>query len=221
MKLSILLVVLMLFFSFPSFFYGDAEAQDESADDGGAGAYQLLIILAILGILTYFLVLLRSSTTITGKLTLILLIFWTFFWILVAGVPVVNGDLEGSIGGIIVYIIVGIPSTLFGWFLWLGWSPEEKSPNYTMTRRNMSKIGSTGITPLGKILRRGRPPIMGKFKRPFKRTVGKQQLMQKSKMEPILLRRCGNMSCRMEKFLVTEADGHQHCTECKWSNKID
>ena len=81
-----------------------------------------------------------------------------------------------------------------------------------------------GVMPMGKggrgkILRRGRLPIMGKFKLPIKRTVGKQQLKQKSEMEPIHLLRCGNIACRMEKFLVTEADGQQYCTKCGWKKR--
>ena len=60
----------------------------------------------------------------------------------------------------------------------------------------------------GKILRRGKALIMGK-----------QPLKQKSEMEPIHLLRCGNIACRMEKFLVTEADGQQYCTKCGWKKR--
>ena len=214
MRLSILLVVLMLFFSFPSFFYGEAEAQDGSLDNKETS---LLIILASLGILIYFFTFWQYHVSITGKLTLILLLFWTFFWIFVAGVPVVNGDLEGSIMGIIIYIVVGIPSTLFFWFLWLHWYPGEK--RITPIRITSKIVPAIKPVGRGKILRRGKLPIMGKFKLPIKRTVRKQPLKQKSEMEPIHLLRCGNIACRMEKFLVTEADGQQYCTKCGWKKR--
>ena len=214
MRLSILLVVLMLFFSFSSFFYGDAEAQDRSLDNTPNA---LLIILASLGILIYCFILWQYHVSITGKLTLILLLFWTFFWIFVVGSTIGFGDLADSILSIIIYIVVGIPSTLFFWFLWLNWNPGGK--RITPIRITSKIVPAIKPVGRGKILRRGKAPIMGKFKLPIKRTVGKQPLKQKSEMEPIHLLRCGNIACRMEKFLVTEADGQQYCTKCGWKKR--
>ena len=187
MRFSILLVVLISLFSFPSFFYGDAEAQDES--DNHVGLI-VLVILTILGIGMYFLVLSKNPTSGGGKFTLIILIVWTFFWIVVGA--------QGTVTGIVVYMFVGLPSTLFGWFLWWLKHPEEKQM-YLPFGRNTSKI-VPARTP------RDKSTAQSQSSKPPK---------AKKKKDPMRYLRCPN--CENEDLVKNYNE--QYCLQCGWKKE--
>ena len=124
-----------------------------------------------------------------SKFTLIIMILWTFFWIAVGA--------QGTVTGIVVYLFVGLPSTLFGWFLWWTLHPEEKPGQYK----------AYGKSPTGwqRLLQAqsqsSKPPKV------------------KKKKDVMHYLRCGNISCHLEEFLENEADGQQHCTKCDWRKR--
>ena len=53
--------------------------------------------------------------------------------------------------------------------------------------------------------------------RQVKSAMGRQSPKAKSKMVPMHYLRCEQ--CRLEDFLVSQADGHQYCTSCGWKKK--
>ena len=126
--------------------------------------------------------------------TLIIMILWTFFWIAVGA--------QGTVTGIVVYLFVGLPSTLFGWFLWWLKHPEEKQM-YLPFGRNTSKI-VPARTP------RDKSTAQSQSSKPPK---------VKKKKDVMHYLRCGNILCHLEEFLENEADGQQHCTKCGWRKR--
>jgi hypothetical protein len=121
-----------------------------------------------------------------SKFTLIIMILWTFFWIAVGA--------QGTVTGIVVYLFVGLPSTLFGWFLWWTLHPEEITAKHTLQQQVQQRL-------LQAQSQSSKPPKVEK------------------KKDVMHYLRCGNISCHLEEFLENEADGQQHCTKCDWRKR--
>jgi hypothetical protein len=123
-----------------------------------------------------------------SKFTLIIMILWTFFWIAVGA--------QGTVTGIVVYLFVGLPSTLFGWFLWWTLHPEEK-PARTPQHKSIQPTGRQRL--LQAQSQSSKPP------------------KAKKKNDVMHYLRCKH--CHLEEFLENEADGQQSCTKCGWKKQ--
>ena len=124
-----------------------------------------------------------------SKVTLIIVILWSSFWIWVAA--------AGGMNGIVVYIFFGLPTTLVGWFLWWLKHPEEKparTPQHKSIPPTSHHIGQ---------VRQGLLQAQSQSSKPPK---------AKNVMHYL---RCGG-TCGLEEFLENEADGHQNCKNCGW-----
>ena len=129
-----------------------------------------------------------------SKFTLIIMILWTFFWIVVAA-----GYGKPTVMGIVVYIFVGLPTTLVGWFLWWTLHPEEK-PARTPQHKSIPPTSH----PIGQV-RQGLLQAQSQSSKPPK---------VKKKRNVMHYLRCG--TCGLEEFLENEVDGHQNCKNCGW-----
>ena len=135
-----------------------------------------------------------------SKFTLIIVILWTCFWIFVGiggGKPTVNG--------IIVYIFVGLPTTLLGWFLWWLKHPEDKPDTPSTPQRK--RIPPTSH-PIGQ-------PNLQKVTQ-YARNYGLEETA-KRKNDVMHYLRCAD--CGLEDFLENEADGQQYCIKCGWKKR--
>jgi hypothetical protein len=162
-----------------------------------------------------------------SKFTLIIMILWTFFWIAVGA--------QGTVTGIVVYLFVGLPSTLFGWFLWWLKHPEEKAKRKRLVGTLKKPIKWNVVTPKeGESWekfkeRQDEVEDPTEHKTLQERIDAYQQQAQarakpkppkvKKKKDVMHYLRCGNISCHLEEFLENEADGQQHCTKCDWRKR--
>ena len=128
-----------------------------------------------------------------SKFTLIIMILWTFFWIVVAA-----GWGKPTVTGIVVYLFVGLPTTLFGWFLWWLKHPEEKQM-YVPFGRNTSKI-VPARTP------RDKSTAQSQSSKPPK---------AKKKKDPMRYLRCPN--CENEDLVKNYNE--QYCLQCGWKKE--
>ena len=138
-----------------------------------------------------------------SKFTLIIMILWTFFWIVVAA-----GYGKPTVMGIVVYIFVGLPTTLFGWFLWWTLHPEEKparTPQHKSIPPTSHGLIGDAHTIIGQV-RQGLLQAQSQSSKPPK---------VKKKKNVMHYLRCGG-TCGLEEFLENGADGHQNCKNCGW-----
>ena len=121
-----------------------------------------------------------------SKFTLIIMILWTFFWIAVGA--------QGTVTGIVVYLFVGLPSTLFGWFLWWTLHPEEK-PARTPQHKSIQPTGRQRL--LQAQSQSSKPP------------------KAKKKKDPMRYLRCPN--CENEDLVKNYNE--QYCLQCGWKKE--
>ena len=161
-----------------------------------------------------------------SKFTLIIMILWTFFWIAVGA--------QGTVTGIVVYLFVGLPSTLFGWFLWWLKHPEEKAKRKRLVGTLKKPIKWNVVTPKEGESWEKFKERQDEVEDPTEHKTLTQQLddmgvtgsnvpstskppKAKKKKEVMYYLRC--KQCHLEEFLENEADGQQHCTKCGWRKR--
>jgi hypothetical protein len=101
----------------------------QSSQDTTWNMMLVLLVLSIFGVGLFWVITLTYELGLGGKIFLGIVIIWTFFWILVL-IGNIIGEEDSWALGIVVYVFVGLPTTIGAWWLWARIS-SRKNSGYT------------------------------------------------------------------------------------------
>ena len=135
----------------------------------------VLLVLSILGVGLFWVLILIYDLRLGGKIFLGLVIIWTFFWILIL-IGNIIGENDSWALGIVVYVFVGLPTTIGLWWLWVRISSRKNSKYTSEYIPTVTKSIPTHIT--------NTSPILPKQTK-VKQTKVKQTKVKQTKVKPV------------------------------------